>query len=84
MDTLYLHHRKDQPEVQLQPIFYKLIDFHNEVVGDSEKACYIFESQFNFMKLLTFAAALLTHPMQRVAQNEFLDKLDISLEQLDT
>lgn len=81
---MYLHHKKDEPGVQLQPIFFKLIDFHNEVVGDSDKACYIFETQFNFMKLLTFATGFLTHPMQRVAQSDFLERLDANLELLET
>jgi hypothetical protein len=78
-----VHFKKDEGNVKLQEVFFKLIDLHNAIVGESDKACYIFETQFNIAKILSFAAAFTAHAVQRVSQKEFMERLDVSTELID-
>lgn len=85
MDILYFHAKRDEEGVQLQAIFNSLIEFHRFIDEKAEKNGFIFEMVFNAMKLLSYAAALMTHPIQRAdSQNEFLEKLNVPLDSLLT
>ena len=85
MDILYFHAKRDEEGVQLQAIFNSLIEFHRFIDEKAEKNEFIFEMVFNAMKLLSYAAALMTHPIQRAdSQTEFLEKLNVPLDLLST
>ena len=82
LDILYLHHKINTEEGALcQEIYDILSQLPNS--ANPHNIPYIFETHNSNIRLYTYTAALLAHPVHRDHQYDILSKLEITNEKLD-
>eukprot|EP01041_Mallomonas_annulata_P008397 gene8397-17311_t len=90
LDILYLHHKINEENIHCQEIYDILSQISTESdINEQEnplishKVSYTFETHPSAIRLYTYVAALLSHPINREHQLDFLEKIEITNDTLE-